>query len=596
MDRIGSSRRPLTTSVPNITFGPGASAAVSKSKASSVYLDQLPKGYFKKREDHQRHAQQERSEQRQRVTTTHHHNQYSANDGANEQVLSDSIVEKFTSHQPYDRNTAALAKRDVISRNRIVEEIDRIKGRRHINEEERATLLNQAMTMDAPKLARKIMEERKDYVEESKRGSSFLSCYNGDQDDSGKNDDDIYSNPSGSDASFYKAIAEVDHLRQRLLDRASIGTNSRIISVNASGDTNEYNGEDASFRANESKSNVESSQRENNLPSSSSSLSTTDNVTDLLNDLIGTDSTSGYEVNNSSKRVGSAKLRDARIHLDRAHDGNVYMSRFNSPSKGNVHRNSNSPSNESSPPNLKFSPYDIVDTLRDESFDCSEKNTSNHSSRERNSNSSSLLRASFGELHHQGRHQNRCTKSYQREERDIYDSVDVVNTSSISLQGVLADALALPSNQYDNSGGMDTTSKDLKVLLGVLEDQISSQRDHDVSTGVSNDDSDDNVHNIQRVGEVSPNGPSSKASGPRMSMMSPLIGEKYRLKREDTSSQLLSLATAIEAGDVAGRLLAAMMEKKSSTAKRRQLVDNAYNTGNATETEEERSFSSTFRK
>ena len=79
-------------------------------------------------------------------------------------------------------------------------------------------------------------------------------------------------------------------------------------------------------------------------------------------------------------------------------------------------------------------------------------------------------------------------------------------------------------------------------------------------------------------------------------MMSPLIGEKYRLKREDTSSQLLSLATAIEAGDVAGRLLAAMMEKKSSTAKRRQLVDNAYNTGNATETEEERSFSSTFRK
>ena len=97
------------------------------------------------------------------------------------------------------------------------------------------------------------------------------------------------------------------------------------------------------------------------------------------------------------------------------------------------------------------------------------------------------MRASFGELHHQGRHQNRCTKSYQREERDIYDSVDVVNTSSISLQGVLADALALPSNQYDNSGGMDTTSKDLKVLLGVLEDQISSQRDHDVGTGVSND-------------------------------------------------------------------------------------------------------------
>ena len=590
MDRISNGRKPLTTSVSNITFGLGAGATGSKSNASSVHLDQLPKGYFKKKEDHQRYQHQEKRQQQRDDAS--YLKQGSGDDDVDKQALSDSIVERFTSHQNYDRNTTTIARKDEINRNRVVEEIDRVKSRRQVNEEERAKLLHQAMTMDAPKLARKIMEERRDYVEESKRGSSFLSCYSGDQDDNANDDDYVHSNPSVSDASFYKAIAEVDHLRQRLFDRASIGTNSRIVSANASADSC-----NTSIRADKSKSqvNLQSSRRGSNVPTSSSSLSSTANVAELLNDLIGTDSTSEYEVEVKPKRVGSAKLRDARHHLERAHDDNIYMSRFNSPSKINVNRNSNSPSNRSSTPKLKYSPYDIDNIIndedrrkRDESLVRSKANKRDKGSRENNSNST-LLRTSFEELHHHGGHYNQRRTSYQKEGRDINDATDIVNTSSISLHGVLADALALPSEQYKSGRGMDTTSKDLKVLLGVLEDQINSQKDHTINDSISNNDNED-VHHFGRVGEISPDGPSSKASSPRISMMSPLIGEKYKLKREDTSSQLLSLATAIEAGDVAGKLLAAMMEKKSSTTKHRQMIDSAYATG--AEAKEERNLSS----
>ena len=139
-----------------------------------------------------------------------------------------------------------------------------------------------------------------------------------------------------------------------------------------------------------------------------------------------------------------------------------------------------------------------------------------------------------------------------------------MSTSSISLQNVLADALALPSEQYKSMDGMDTTSRDLKHLLGVLEDQITVRRR---GSGVSsnNDDGSSDVEHVY-LREPSLDSPSFKGSSPKVSMMSPIIGEKYSLKQEDASSQLLPLATAIEAGDAAGKLLAAMMEKKSSAA------------------------------
>lgn len=428
------------------------------------------------------------------------------------------------------------------------------------------------MSMDAPRLARKIMEDRKEIEMESKLGGSFLSCYNEES-----HGEQVTFEASSTDDSFYKAISEVDHLRQRLLDRAAGAPSSSHMKVS--------------------------------LPILKQR---SPDVTDIFDDLIGSDNNSSSqrerEEESRKDKAGSGKLSKAKSHLERAqrdiYNSNiskkVYAERdstkesyYDNKNNDNINHNNISHDNNvdnnrrepmvlQPPKNGGLTPLSTVDSDYDyfNNEDFISKSPSSSSSIDvRNSDiSTSLLRRSFSELNKSRNsgginHTNVNIINSRRLGTD-WNTQQMENFSrsieSICIDDVLADALNMPASsstssihamsQYERSIHLvgdqesvcdgDDLVHNLKNLLGDLEDQIhmSQKNLRRLPREGQNNLKYDDVHDAPVV--ASP-------------LVSSALGTKYNLKESDNSYRL-ALATAAEAGDTAGRLLAEMMAARSA--------------------------------
>eukprot|EP01039_Chlorochromonas_danica_P019976 gene19976-24289_t len=91
-------------------------------------------------------------------------------------VLPESKIAQFLEEAPM----VGLTKEDSkILRTRVLEEMYRIQQRQQMTAEERQRLYQLAITMDAPKLARKLVVESKDLMEEYSVGSGGGSDHGG---------------------------------------------------------------------------------------------------------------------------------------------------------------------------------------------------------------------------------------------------------------------------------------------------------------------------------------------------------------------------------------------------------------------------------
>ena len=90
-------------------------------------------------------------------------------DKINEEVektyeLSSSIIQRFSGGTG-----------DNFLKTRVLEEIHRVEQRKYISQEEQKNLIQKAIHLDAPKIARKITTDAKYAEEDSKYGGSFLT-------------------------------------------------------------------------------------------------------------------------------------------------------------------------------------------------------------------------------------------------------------------------------------------------------------------------------------------------------------------------------------------------------------------------------------
>ena len=428
-------------------------------------------------------------------------------------------------------------KRDEVDKLRVREEIHRVKQRQVVSEEERARLLHevivnrlwlqlflytslsnfcqlclQAMTMDAPRLARKMVEDRKEMEIESSSGA-FLSCY---YDETSTQDPSHYS----SDESFFKAISEVDHLRRRLLDRAAVGTRTH--------------------RDDEQKAQ---------------------DVSDILNDLIDCDVPGGNgdveSINVSRGAVSKAHLERARSDLEIIDLPRRWYSESNECENFALSEKSlELPKNGGLTPLLKsgteyFGGDRFPTTAAITASDISARDSSH-----------SLLQTSLTELNKLKRSEksiNHVSSSLQSEGKYIGDRPKQCH----GIEDVLIDALGAPTDTLSNyvakGSGHSMRSIDgdlagcLRNLLGELEDQISVH-------------SSKNDHNGLHSSLLEKDTRRSETESLRSSaLLSPTIGAKYNIKNDDAgNSHLLALATAVEAGDAAGRLVAEFMAARSA--------------------------------
>lgn len=154
-------------------------------------------------------------------------------------------IREDSQHQ-FDRNisifldespTVGLTKEDSkVMRTRVIEEMYRIQQRQQITTEERQKLYQLAITMDAPKLARKLVSESRDL---DATGGSFLTGdYLGSHSTTGiavphgrerrlskdKISGDNRGNEANEDDLFCKAFDEVERIRTRIITRANAPT------------------------------------------------------------------------------------------------------------------------------------------------------------------------------------------------------------------------------------------------------------------------------------------------------------------------------------------------------------------------------------
>eukprot|EP01031_Cornospumella_fuschlensis_P046666 gene46666-57151_t len=139
------------------------------------------------------------------------------------------LIEKFL-EQVHPVN---ITKQDsIIMRTRILEEMMRIHERNQITQEERTRLFQIAMSMDAPKLARKLVADAKDRVHEDEGGGvddgggvAFLTGA-APAFPSSSAPKSLHRPPSSGsmtdDVRFVQAVDEVERIRQRILQRASL--------------------------------------------------------------------------------------------------------------------------------------------------------------------------------------------------------------------------------------------------------------------------------------------------------------------------------------------------------------------------------------
>ena len=134
-------------------------------------------------------------------------------------VVSDYMVEAF---QEYFKSN--IQPDSTIFYERIMEEIVRIRRRANVllSDEQRHEMIRLALAMDVTKLARKIVNDNKELMHESMDNESFLTAgMSSDMMmvsiDNSDNDDD-----HDNDAQFCKAFDEVERIRKRIIQQASV--------------------------------------------------------------------------------------------------------------------------------------------------------------------------------------------------------------------------------------------------------------------------------------------------------------------------------------------------------------------------------------
>ena len=154
------------------------------------------------------------------ITTTMIIDESKRNDIAvDKAVVSDYMVEAF---QEYFKSN--IQPDSTIFYERIMEEIVRIRRRANVllSDEQRHEMIRLALAMDVTKLARKIVNDNKELMHESMDNESFLTAgMSSDMMmvsiDNSDNDDD-----HDNDAQFCKAFDEVERIRKRIIQQASV--------------------------------------------------------------------------------------------------------------------------------------------------------------------------------------------------------------------------------------------------------------------------------------------------------------------------------------------------------------------------------------
>jgi hypothetical protein len=135
----------------------------------------------------------------------------------------DFFIDQFLENVPKVNLTKEDSK---LIRTRVIEEMYRIQERAKITPEERQRLFQIAVSMDAPKLARKLVSETKDRFDDSAEigngnAGAFLTGNLIEQNSRNRQLDDQESNEVDEDELFCKAFDEVERIRKRILQRAS---------------------------------------------------------------------------------------------------------------------------------------------------------------------------------------------------------------------------------------------------------------------------------------------------------------------------------------------------------------------------------------
>ncbi len=145
----------------------------------------------------------------------------SRNEVKNEYIVPQVTIEQFLEksvpigkHLPHQDSG--------ITRARVIEEMYRINQRANISSEERKQLYQIAVTMDAPKLARKLVIDAKELHSESLEGFSFLTGnLTGPSHESHSSEE---RRVAEEDELFCKAFDEVERIRLRIFQRAALNS------------------------------------------------------------------------------------------------------------------------------------------------------------------------------------------------------------------------------------------------------------------------------------------------------------------------------------------------------------------------------------
>lgn len=369
--------------------------------------------------------------------------------------MSDTYLEHF------DARNGVLVRSDPIARNRITEEIMRIQQRQAVvSDREKNDLIEKALSMNTPKLAREMTEERRVVLEEGLReNGSFLSCYTG----------DVHSDLD--DEHFVRSVEEVEKLRQRMLTRAS------VVSIDKHVPTK-----------------VEEMSSSSTITSSVTDKG--DEVSNFIDELIGSDGSRSKR----RQRIGSGKLSAAKSALREVSDDNFW------------------PKNGGTSPKSASADYDTDLFVFDNDDEFADEQMTSPTTVSPGRRSVGLLQSSFSMI--------RSSRDSQQSNGDTFlKRAD--SSQRVSLEDVLFDVLEHSPTQQPN---------DLKAMLTSLKGRMNMRRDRDIPEGC-------------------------KKTEERDTLLHSPIEAKYNLKQSD--NQLLALATAVEAGDVAGRMLADMMVAKN---------------------------------
>jgi hypothetical protein len=215
-----NSKRPLlVTQKTNIKFDLGDLGSIhattissdNKAKASSHHNPKLEKSAEKEKKLRRRNSVK--------------------SDAKNEYEIPQLTIDNFLEKSGFESSNQRSQENLEIVKTRVIEEMGRIYDRANLTLEERQKMYQMAVTMDAPKLARKLVIDANELYLESIEGSSFLTGNSSvDQVDdwSGNAEERREMEAIEADEQFCKAFDEVERIRSRIIQRASI-SNSPVM-------------------------------------------------------------------------------------------------------------------------------------------------------------------------------------------------------------------------------------------------------------------------------------------------------------------------------------------------------------------------------